>query len=59
LFVSRGGELLAAGGYIGGAVGVLSARDDVELVPVYAAGGPSAGVLEHESFCPPRARAGC
>jgi hypothetical protein len=51
--ISRGNDLLAFGerSYIGGAVRVLSARDaDVELVPIYAAGGPSAGVLEHRSF---------
>ena len=50
--MSRGDDLLhfSKGTYIGGAVSVLSARDDIELVPIYAAGGPSAGVLEHSSF---------
>lgn len=50
--ISRGADLLAFGKhtYIGGAVSVLCARPDVDIVPVYAAGGPSAGVLEHESF---------
>eukprot|EP01052_Picozoa_sp_SAG31_P044286 SAG31_NODE_7665_length_1622_cov_2.598818_1_plen_125_part_00 len=47
----RGSQLLSAGGYIGGALGVLQDQADlVELVPVFAANGPSAGVLEHESF---------
>ena len=50
--ISRGADLLGFGArtYIGGAVSVLSARDDVDIVPIYAAGGPSAGVLEHRSF---------
>jgi microcystin degradation protein MlrC len=50
--ISRGTDLLAFGKrtYIGGAISVLSSRQDLELVPVYAAGGPSAGVLEHSSF---------
>ena len=49
---SRGIELLrfSRHTYIGGAVAVLAARADIELLPIYAAGGPSAGVLEHASF---------
>eukprot|EP01043_Picozoa_sp_COSAG02_P035838 COSAG02_NODE_2591_length_8466_cov_26.224095_9_plen_123_part_00 len=50
--ISRGTDLLGFGKrtYIGGAISVLSVRQDLELVPIYAAGGPSAGVLEHNSF---------
>ena len=50
--ISRGTDLLgfSEGTYIGGAVSVLSTREDLDLVPIFAAGGPSAGVLEHASF---------
>ena len=38
------------GGYVGGALSVLANAADVEVCPVFLAGGPSAGVLEHASF---------
>ena len=51
--IARGAQLLDASPaqtYIGGAVAVLAPHNDIELLPILACSGPSAGVLEHASF---------
>ena len=52
--VHRGAALLDArrgtGTYLGGALGVLEQRGDVEIVPVYGAVACSAGPLAADSF---------
>jgi hypothetical protein len=58
--VHRGAALLAArrgtDTYLGGALGVLEQRRDVEIVPVYRAIACSAGPLAADSFARCRAR---